>query len=351
VKPVYFPFTYISKPVVDAFSRCFRQTVIYQPTSDSIPENIQRWEKNGLLELRIPLRGDEEKLAAILKDYKDWARLHHDARGLKNAFIRTRRETIPFFNETSASRIKELIKRGIQQRPSPAKADPIFNARLFLAIAQEFDLENERLRRDFSSIAAMENSLLKNIRGQEGHAHPITEKIGDGPTKTDDSGAYMMAERFQAWFQLMYFDRERGGDRSNLFVTSSRSALDHLLDSTGGAEKIFTIASLSADQKSNGGLEVWQKKLTDRLQRLTEISWPLPDAIRMDPPPDKAREPSASLTVYIVPGETPVALFSRCVGREFPVVGDAHTGSRSVNTLIGCLTGSLPCEPRLLRRG
>ncbi len=342
MKPVYFPFTYISKPVYDALSACFQRTVIYQPASFTVPETIRSWGEKGLLEVRIPLRSDEEKLAAVLKDYKELARLHRDARGLKNAFIRSLRESLPFFNEVSSSQIKEDIKRNIQQRTLQAKVDPVFNARLFLSMAQEFDLENERLRRDFRSIVAMENDILKNIHGQEGDVHAIAGKIGGDATINEDTAAYMMPERFQAWFQIMYFDLQHGGDRSNLFVTSSRSALNHLLDSTGGAEEIFKIEPIAADERKGAGIEVWQKKLTDHLQKLTKVSRPLPDVIKMDPPPAKACELSASLTVYIVPGETPGALFSRCVGHEFTVFGDVSRGGRIENTLIGCLTFNPP---------
>jgi hypothetical protein len=55
------------------------------------------------------------------------------------------------------------------------------------------------------------------------------------------------------------------------------------------------------------------------------------------PPLDGTREFSASRTVYLVPGETPVALFSRCAGSEFAPGVDKSEGGRLENTLIGYL--------------
>jgi len=94
MKPIYFPFTHISKPVVDALGFCFRQSVVYQPARFTVSENLENWSQDGVLEVRIPFEGDEERLAAILKDYREWAKLHHGSRGLQNAFTRKLFETV-----------------------------------------------------------------------------------------------------------------------------------------------------------------------------------------------------------------------------------------------------------------
>ncbi|UCH20234.1 MAG: hypothetical protein JSU83_16985 [Deltaproteobacteria bacterium] len=336
MKPVYFPFTYISKPVVDALSTFFRQTVIYQPASFTAPENIQNWSQRGLIELRIPISGDEEKLAAILKDYKDWAKLHHDSRGLKNAFIRTLPKTIPFFDETSASRIKADIKKDLQHKASPITPEPVFTARLFLALAQEYDLENERLGRELFSVEAMEKILLKNLHGQAGARHIFAGKINNSETMLHDIDVYMIPERFKAWFQLMHYDREHDGIESCLWITSSHSALTHLLDSAMGAEKICTIGPIPVCEKKSADIVTWQDNLLNQLRPLT-TSGEMPAVKVTVPPLDRTPKFSASLTVYLVPGETPVALFSRCAGSEFGSGVDESEGGRLENTLIGYL--------------
>lgn len=336
MKSVYFPFTYISKPVVDALSTFFQRTVIYQPASFTVPENIRNWSRSGLIELRIPISSDEQKLAAILKDYKDWAELHHDNRGTQIAFIRTLTKTIPFFDETSASRIKADVKNDLQQQSSPIKPDPVFAARLFLALAQEFDLENERLGRELGSIAAIENELLKSLHGQAGGRQIFAGNLADKEKMPHDTDVYMIPQRFTAWFQLMHCDRKQEEIESCLWVTSSRSALTHLLDSAAGAEKISTIGPIPVCENKRADIVTWQDNLVNQLQPLT-TSREMPAVEVKAPPLNGTPEFSASLTVYLVPGETPVALFSRCTGSEFARDVAEHEGGRPENTVIGYL--------------
>ena len=51
--PVYFPFTYVSKQVADALSACFDKTIVYQPSSQNIPESMKQLTDKGLLDIRI----------------------------------------------------------------------------------------------------------------------------------------------------------------------------------------------------------------------------------------------------------------------------------------------------------
>ena len=66
MKPVYFPFTFISRPVIEAVSACFRQIVVYQPSERHVPEQMRQWAESGMLEIRIPVKEDEERLEADL---------------------------------------------------------------------------------------------------------------------------------------------------------------------------------------------------------------------------------------------------------------------------------------------
>ncbi len=73
MKPIYFPFTYISEAAVAAISACFKQTVVYQPSRHTLPAEMQKLADSGLIDVRIPITGDENKLDAILRDYNEWA--------------------------------------------------------------------------------------------------------------------------------------------------------------------------------------------------------------------------------------------------------------------------------------
>jgi hypothetical protein len=335
MKPVYFPFTYISKPVVEALGFCFRQSIVYQPARFTVSETLQNWSQDGILEIRIPFEGDEERLAVILKDYREWAKLHHDSRGLRNAFTRNLSETVPFFDETSTSQIKADIKKDDQQNQLPREVDPTFGARLFLAIAQEFDMETERLRQDLLSIEAMENNLLANLQGRGQPGDKFVDINKNSVFNTSDTAAYMIPERFMAWFRIMQSDRELDRDSNGLFVTSSRSALDFLLDSTSQTEKILTVDAIPVYAQKSAEIEAWQDQLTDQLQRLPATFQSMEAVKVMAAPVDKNCKLSASLDLYVVPDETPRSLFSRCTGQAFPPAGDEIKDSHSQNTFVG----------------
>jgi hypothetical protein len=338
MQPIYFPFTYIAKPVVDALGFCFRKAIVYQPARFTVSESLQNWSQDGVLEVRIPFEGDEERLAAILKDYREWAKLHHDRRGLQNAFTRYLGETVPFFDETSTSRIKEDIKKDEQQNQLPRKVNQTFGARLFLAIAQEFDMETERLRQDLFSIETMENNLLANLQGRDQPADQFGGKNNNSVFNSGDAAEYMIPERFMAWFRIMQFDRELSRDSSDLFITSSRSALDYLLDSTSQAEKILNVDAIPAYAKKSVEIEAWRDHLTDQLQQLpTTIQ--SKEAIKVTAAPaDKNCKLSAFLTLYVVPEESPRSLFSRCAHHAFPSAGDEIRDSHIHNTFVGCIS-------------
>jgi len=340
MKPIYFPFTHISKPVVDALGFCFRQSIVYQPARFTVSENLQNWSQDGVVEIRIPLEGDEERLAASLKDFREWAKLHHDGRGLQNAFTRNLGDAVPFFDETSTSRIKADIKKDEQQNQSPGEVDPAFGARLFLAIAQEFDLESERLRQDLFSMEAMENNLMANLQGRDQPTDPFAAKNNKSVFNSGDAAEYMIPERFMAWFRIMQFDRELDRDSCGFFVTSSRSAMDYLIDIASPTEKILTVDDIPVYAPKSAEIEAWRDHLTGQLQRLQATFRSKETVNIMAAPADKNCKLTVSLTLYVVPEESPRSLFYRCGGRPFPSAGDEIRESHIKNTFVGYIAVS-----------
>ena len=41
MKPIYFPYTYISDPAAEAVAACFGQFIVYRPLSDKLPLSMQ----------------------------------------------------------------------------------------------------------------------------------------------------------------------------------------------------------------------------------------------------------------------------------------------------------------------
>jgi hypothetical protein len=338
LKPIYFPFTNISKPVFDGINTCFRQTIVYQPSELTVPENLEKWSDSHRLEIRIPVKGDEERLATILKDYNDWAKIHQEKHGLKHAFIRAVGNTTPFFDDTSSSKIKADIKGISRGDDLPQRLDSLFNARVFLALAQEFDLQNEALSHDLNFLGKLENDLINNIRGDSRPDSSFTPWATEKILAIDDSSDYMIPQRITAWTRLMQSDQHLDPEQmAGIFITSSRSVISHLLDSVSHAEQLYNFENIPVTEEPHPAFESWQNNLMDSLHLWVTNPWPFKTEGLLHPPAVQRADRTVSLAFYMVPGETPGGFFSRYGELEFPAVEAQNKDSRFKNILIAYL--------------
>ncbi len=332
MKPVYFPFTFISKPVCQALAACFRQTAVYQISSIKIPDEMQNWGKSGILDIRIPVKYDGDKLDAILKQYRSWANSHQ---GSEIAFLKSRAEERPFLDETSTRQITADIKsKGGRQNRSQEKPDPLLNAGLFLHLAQEYDMQNLALSQDLQAIEAIEQDFMKDLKGEN---QALDEETAPEKTlEAHDPGHYMTKERIHAWTRLMQQDQQDSG----LFVTTSKSVFETLIDSAPEAELVGVLDAIPVVENRIEALERWQDELMKHLEMLTTIVWLAKTDSIIDAPEIPGCEIKASLTLYIVPGKTPHEFFDRCVEDDSFGAKDKITGPKLKNTLLGLIQKS-----------
>ena len=328
MKPIYFPFTYVSGLEAAALSACFKQTVVYQPSRHDISAEIQRWADSGIIDLRVPIAGDENKLEAILKDYNAWANLHQ---GGTLDFFKAWEGKIPFFDETFSSQIRADIKKQSSAGQSLKEPEDIFRARLFLHIAQNFDLQNNGLNQDLKLFDAMEQDLMKNLKGEDDALNPGAAAKKRFPIS--DPGFYMVAERLKAWTKLMQHDREPSG----LYITTSRSVLDELLDKAPEIEMVIDFDSIPMHASRDETVEKWQDGLLASLNTLLTSAWPVSTDGMFEAPAVSGGDENATIKLYIVAGETPYDFFVRCVGNNAPQAGLETERVRFKNTLIGLI--------------
>lgn len=344
MKPIYFPFTYISKPVTEALYTCFGKTIIYQPSSKNIPEEIHKLVERGVLDIRIsgkPEKKDEEKLSAILKEYNAWANLHQGSRGIHLDFFKARRNNIPFFDDTSASQIKADLKNITDKNPTQKEPDPVFNARIFLSIAQEFDMQRDKIDLDMASFETARKDLINNLKG-EVETSPLV------PGYEDDFKAgnltdydYMILERVEAWALLMCCDLMQYRDEmSGLFVTKSRQAIDHILDKTPEAEKLAFYDTVPLAKNQFEETAKWPNSMMEHLKMVAESSRPLKQGLFTAVPDDLKCETKISLSLYLVPETSPLEYFSRFIRFDSTSGEIEKSRSKFKNTLIGHISFS-----------
>jgi len=338
MKPVYFPFTFMPDPVVEAVSACFGQVVVYQPSGQNVPEQMQKWTEGGTLDIRVPIKEDEERLDSVLKDYRDWLNLHQ---GGEIAFLKTLKDAIPYFDETSTSKIRADIRKKVEgsrsdKEPAIEKNDLLLQARLFLLAAQELDVQNFSIFREIRQFEEMEQDLFKNLKGEIEDSH--VRSLGNNALMTDDPGACMAPERMAAWARLMLSDQMENSDTiSGLYITSSRTVFEYLTDNVPGVQMALDFDSIPVYRKRIEAVINWQDRLLEHLTRLAQNPWPPPKDADMESCIDKPCDRSVSLELYIVPGEEPLEFFSRFITKKPLQPHSEDTEKRLKNTLVGLI--------------
>ncbi len=312
MKPIYFPFTFISDQVLTDISIFFPQTLIYQPSSAKIPEYLKKSADEGLLEIRAPFGGDEKRFDRLVREYRDWLE-HH--KGSETTFFKTMifdsadMDNIPMFSDSSTSQIKYSIKKD-QSENQPQKPDIEFTARLFLLIAQEFDIQQDEFKRDLEHFQLMENNLFSNIRGED--EVPKTDTKNINAVISDDLGKNKTGQRLSAWLKIFEQDPAVPDEfGSGLFITSSHAVLEHIMELCPESELILTTGPVPVGGGHSEKNKEFQKILKENLVRLSKNRFekdlaPLPELI-------PANNIFTCLNIFYFPQKSPGALLKETV--------------------------------------
>jgi hypothetical protein len=271
MKPIYFPFTFISEPELKDISIFFPQTVIYQPSSEKIPEFIKKSADKGLLEIHAPFGGDETRFDSIVREYRQWVE-HH--RGSETTFFKTRIfdsidiEPIPMYSDNSTTQIKYNIKKGHGEN-QPKKPDEEFTARLFLLIAQEFDIQQYEFKKDFQHFQIMENKFFSNIREEDEFSETNIKNLKS--VIVDDVGSNKTGQRLSAWLKIFEHEPVAPDEfGSGLFITSSHSILEYIMELCPESELVLSTGPVSVNDPHSEKIKEFQKILKENLRRLSE---------------------------------------------------------------------------------
>lgn len=259
--PIFFPLTCLSPAMVDLLAALFPKIAVYQPGEESVPPELTDMASEGLLEIRIPVPGDEEKLGRAIAEYHAFARMHE---GEDLMFFLTRQGQVPFFDDQSVDAIRDQLRKrvsGQTEKQVPA-ADPLMDARLFLAMAQEYDRQQWELQEDLSRFSAMEESLIKDLKGDEAlEAELGAVRMTGAPDPTE----HLAGRRLAAWMRLAKQDPEP----ARVWVTSGRNAFETLLDRLPPPALAREIGTFRIPVDEAGRAE-WQAALVDFLSAMPD---------------------------------------------------------------------------------
>ncbi len=328
MKPIFFPFTYISKTVTVALNTCFPEITVYQPSEKRVPAGMGQLAETGMLDIRVPVQGDEDELDALYIEYKNWAHTH---KGVEISFFMDRKDTIPFYDDNTPQKLRgDILKyqqndQGKQDDHGKEVDNSLLIARLFLVLTQDYDIQNEDLEHELKSHEGREKSLFKALLGEDDNV-VFNENKEKQKEPFEDQGAYMTGERIKFWSRLMIHDDNDSG----IYITNSRAVFDHVIDTLPDAEEICRFEAIPrVDSDDNNA---WQSDLKAYIDEAVSSSQP---ASIEKPVYDQTAGDSSSdlsLSLYVVQGVQPKNLVSRIGGVSSP------EGGGKGNTIIGLLS-------------
>jgi hypothetical protein len=333
MKPIYFPFTYLPDKVLADLGIFFSQIVVYQPSSLPLPVEIDAGRQSGQVAIRVPVAAGSDHLGQVVNAYQAWARQHQ---GAEFAYFKTRQGEVPFYDEASIHQIRTEIRRA--QREDNLADDPgeealqqLMQSRVFLHLAQEFDIQHGAISHSLNSQADMERVMLQNLQGQmddEDFPRHLAQVPG-----TDQAGDYMVNERLAAWGALMTHDSETTG----VLVTASRSALAAILDERSGVVEIGRFhgpRAIDLEEQPD-----WRPLFEAYLETLVKEVWPIdvPDPLTLRLGGSKAPE-EVTLTVYLVTQTAPSELWGAALSRGTSADDVVSADGSCRNTVLALIT-------------
>jgi hypothetical protein len=328
MKPIYFPYTYVSKSMIDQLNFFFRRITVYQPCAPVIPDDLKAFEDEGLLDIGIPVQGAEQKIAGILKEYNHWAAIHQ---GRDMAFLKTQERWPPFFTETSTAQIKkEIRKNTVPDSPALNEGEILFNARVFLLIAQQMDRQHHQSAICLETADAMGRTLFKQLKGESETG--VLDAVPGTMTPRGNLREHMIPERLHAFGHLVQHTEITSG----IYVTDNRSVMEYLLEKSPQMKILSNAEALLPTENAKATHMSWQDRFQRNLETLVTASVPVDGDPIADIVPEKAAGPQATLTLYRAAGVPPRAFFAECSAIEGAgSVSDQSNDVSLKNTLIG----------------
>ncbi len=327
MKATFFPFTDISQPCLAAATAVFGSLLLYRPSRLDPAGALQAWVDRGALEIRIPVQGDENRLRVLLQEYQQWAELH-GSRDLTR--YKARQGEIPFFDDQSPLKIRsEILRQTGSAKTGPDAADALFQARVFLQMAQAFDRQQRELQQALEVVDDRQQAMLRELGDFDDRPPAPASRLAPAP----DPGGHMTVERLTAWARLAL----QAPEADAVLVTDSPAAWDLFADrfpATLAMADWPVVSGLSAD---SAPATEWRSELLAALERLAQTAWPAPGQPVLPPPPAAPPSPGPfALKLALVP-ETPLPmLLADLIGRP-PMKVPSDRPSRHRHTLLALI--------------
>lgn len=305
--PIYFPYTCLFAREQATISTCFRPLTIVQPLMGTPPAEMQPWVSDGSLEIRCPAGNDAHRIRAVIAEFQNWAQMH---KGSPLSFFKTRADGVPFYDASSVTHIQSDIRKYGRDNESDPAQERLFQARLFLQMAQDFDLQQMELSRRLQAVGAREAGLFDALGNGETRRQSST-RLSD-PVPGADTASYMLTERLQAWALVMQREQTPAG----IYVTANPQVIEDVEEMFSGLETLWHDPGVTWPGEE--ALGPWRKWLSRRIDNWATATQP-PQA--PDLPPTGAGTDDCqrlSITILRLREHSPARWLARLSGAEAP---------------------------------
>ncbi len=327
MKTVYFPYTHIEPRRAEQMAAIWGALTLLQPSPETCLPDMASLQESGIIETVFPASDAQESLKDVLQDLKQWAAQHT---GGNLAVMLEQRQTIPFFSSQSSAQMVAEIRKGGKTPVADPAADSrkkVFQARLLLAMAQEFDLQQAALARDIEALSAKENEMMALLKGED-----VAEK---GPMTSswapvEAGSAAMIALRLKAWARALAavegMDILTGAEAEIFFLTDGRGVLAQIQEMFPEAERRVRFNRLARWRPSPHEIEGLPPWLVGLLT---------PDSGEAS---GEDVGPFFGFDLVEIPRMSTAAFLVRLAGGTHQVVSDGSAQTASESCWIGCVT-------------
>jgi hypothetical protein len=265
--PAYLPFSTLSETATDALFGFFETIILYRPRTGPLPDGLAPWLAAGRIDQRVPGEEAPERLAQALSACRQWAVERDLGTGDAGAFLKAQPAGTPLHDEEAVGRLRNQIlgQGGGGAADLDHPADPYFDARLFMAMAEAYDIDNEKAAAMLIGLQTKEADVLRGLHGEEDPAARIGLPAA-AIAAAEDRGAFMTARRLRAWTILV----SQEPVLAPVLVTDSLEVGAELLERCHGAPEV----DLVLPNHGEGDRAEFRQRLLTWLERLVQADAP-----------------------------------------------------------------------------
>jgi hypothetical protein len=240
----------------------------------------------------------------MVREFRQWGRLHAGGAGLHAAFWRQRLQADSLAEDGSSAQLVSQIKSRLTPAREPTEPDRLMPARVFLHLAQEFDQQRCEIQQDMARHETLSAELLNALTGEHDPSGGLNQGPAFGPAGHED---HLWESRLAAWARLFLCHPYP----SPVFVTSSAAVVDHVIAFVPRALRLLPAA---LEMLAHPPVGVSHPSPHDVMPRLAEFATSplsLLEKQFVTDTPDAPGTRGAGLDVFVLPEADPTQVFAR----------------------------------------